>query len=326
VGNFSRALHQSNEAFLKKLAFFRILKGTMMNKTRAVSSLFWMVISLLATATHAEELKEPLKKPDVIKTVDKNNDGKASKAEFFAAMEKKFHSMDVDKSERVSVQEFKLYGEKDPEARKKAQQALIPPVAKTKVIPDRLTEEAFTKGFVDRAEQEFAALDKNHDQTLTASELGVSESPKKKNAKSKPVIEKKIPKEDFIALFTESAERNFAELDNNYDGELTHDELGLPNAIATPAVKPKVEPTPESVKTPAPAKPEPKVDVKQIKRQKLINSFFVGIDANKDGQISNQEKNAAFDKLFNHLDTNHDQFITFDEIIAGRHAPVLNNP
>jgi EF hand len=299
----------------------------MMNKTRAVSSLFWMVISLLASAIQAEELKEPLKKPNFIKTVDKNNDGKASKAEFFAAMEKKFHSMDVDKSEIVSVQEFKLYGEKDPEARKKAQQAVITPVVKTNVIPDRLTEEAFTKGFLDRAEQEFAALDKNHDQTLTASELGVDEKPKKKNTKAKPVVEKKIPKEDFIALFTESAERNFAELDNNYDGELTHDELGLPSSTATPAVEAKkVEPTPPPVTAPAPAKPEPKMDAKQIEKQKLIKTFFEGMDTNKDGQISNPEKNATFDKLFNHLDTNHDQFITFDEIIARRHAPVLNNP
>lgn len=284
-----------------------------MNKIAVLSSLFFTVISVIAAPSQAEESQKPPQKPDFMKTVDKNADGKASKAEFFAAMEKKFHSMDVDKSEVISVQELKLYGEKDPEALKKLQQAA------QDALPEKVyNEEAFIKRFTDRGEKEFTVLDKNHDQELSANELGVKTKVAKKTAKVKPVNEKKILKEDFIAVFTESAERNFAQLDKNYDGELTNDELGIPKSKLKSESVPATQ-TPELSKS---AEPQ---DKKAVEKQKLIKSFFVGIDANNDGQISNKEKTAAFESLFNRLDSNHDQFITPDEIITGQHSVTESN-
>jgi hypothetical protein len=277
-----------------------------MNKT-----LFFTAMFLFSFAIAAEQPDKPVAKADFLKTVDKNNDGKVSKEEFFAAMEKKFRSMDVDKSEVISVQELKVYGEKDPEARKKIQQAA------QEALPEKVfDEETFIKQFTDRGEKEFAVLDKNHDDKLSPEELGVKKKPAKKNSKTKPEADKAILKEDFVAMFTENAEHNFFQLDKNYDGELTNDELSLSKA---------------QIKLIFPALAEPVIEKKSSEdklsdKQKIIKSFFVGIDANKDELISNDEKNAAFTRLFNRLDTNHDQFVTPTEIAEGHQTSSVEHP
>jgi Ca2+-binding EF-hand superfamily protein len=277
-----------------------------MNKTATFISLFFNIMFLMATLpSQAAEPQKLPQKTDFIKTVDKNADGKVSKAEFFAAMAKKFDSMDVDKSEVLSVQEFKLYGEKDVAARKKAQQAATPEILAEKT----LSEEAFTQRFIDRAEREFIVLDKNHDNEISSAEAGVKTKPKK----TKKTLEKNMTQDEFVSLFTESAAQHFSQLDKNFDGELTNEELGLLKSRPEPKAKTAV------------IAAEPQPDAKQVQKQKLIKSFFAGMDANNDGQISTTEKNAAFERLFNRLDSNHDQFITQDEIIASQHAPAANN-
>lgn len=282
-----------------------------MNKISAVSGLFFTAISVISPPLQAEEIPKTPAKPDFLKTVDQNADGKASREEFFAAMEKKFHSMDVDKSEVISVQELKIYGEKDPEALKKQQQA-----AQEAIPEKRYSKADFIKRFTERGEQEFSALDKNQNQELSADELGKKPKAHKKNSKNKAVSAKKMLKQDFIAMFSASAERNFAGLDKNHDGALTDIELGL-------QPKPKIAAT---VQTSTPSKNAEPQDKNSLEKQKLINSFFVGIDANNDGQINDKEKTAAFERLFNRLDTNHDQFITPDEIINGQHPATQNTP
>lgn len=280
-----------------------------MNKTLIASSLFFTVISFIAIPTQALETKKLHRKADFLTTVDKNKDGKASKAEFIAAMEKKFNSMDVDKSEAVSVQEFKIYGEKDEEARKKALQA----AKQTANVEKMIAKKNFLKIFTDRAEREFAALDKNQDNELSADEVGAKKSKKKKNPKAKQV-KKTMSKAEFIAIFTDKAEQVFTKLDKNRDNKLADSELGIKHKTkAKPAL-------PELPKLSS----EPKSTDKKAPQQKLIKSFFVGIDANNDGKISSKEKNIVFERLFNHLDTNHDQHITQEEIIAGRHTPLTN--
>lgn len=280
-----------------------------MNKTLTVSSLFLSVISLVATPAYAVETKRPHQKADFLTTVDKNKDGKASKAEFIAAMEKKFNSMDVDKSEAVSVQEFKIYGEKDEEARKKALQA----AKQTANVEKMIAKKNFLKLFTDRAEREFAALDKNQDNELSADEVGAKKSKKKKNAKAKQV-KKTMPKAEFVAIFTDKAEQVFTKLDKNRDNKLADSELGIKHkSKAKPAL-------PELPKLSS--EPKPKSADKKAPQQKLIKSFFVGIDANNDGKISSKEKSIVFERLFNRLDTNHDHLITQEEIIAGRHTPL----
>lgn len=294
-----------------------------MNKTITLSSLIFTLISLISPHTQATETKTPPQKNDFLTAVDQNKDGKADKAEFMAAMEKKFNSMDVDKSEAVSVQELKIYGEKDEEARKKALQAAKQQDDFKKII----SKKNFTKQFTDRAEREFSGLDKNHDNELSADEVGAKKLKKKKNAKTKHQPAKPMAKADFIALFSASAERNFTRLDKNRDGKLTDSELGI-KPIATPQPKPKAKtvlPALPSLSSLLPVPSQSKPLDKTAQQQKLIKSFFVGIDANNDGKISAKEKNTVFENLFQRMDTNHDQIITQDEIIAGRHTPLSQN-
>lgn len=299
-----------------------------MNKTAALTSLFFTLI-LLTSISQAEEAKKtPSNKADLLKTVDKNKDGKASKQEFIAAMERKFKSMDVDKNEAVSVQELKVYGVKDAEARRKALQAAKLVGRSEKII----SKKKFIKLFTHRAEREFASLDKNHDNELSANEVGANKSKKKTKVKAKPQIKKNMPKADFVALFSDAAERNFSKLDKNRDGKLTNSELGIKpknKQIFLAKAKPVSQPKPKSVLPTLPkifsflhSSPKPKPIDKKVQRQKLIKSFFTDIDANNDGNISNKEKKFVFERLFSRLDSNHDQLITQDEIIAGRHIPL----
>ena len=287
-----------------------------MKFTLAVVSLIFTATLLTSPLTHAEEeAKKPHPQADLLKTVDQNADGKASKAEFFAAMEKKFHSMDVDKSDVVTMEELKIYGEKDQEVLKKAQHT----AEKYRPLEKPIGEEEFMKRFTDRAASEFSALDKNQDKQLSADELGSEKKSKKSAKKTKPAATKKLSEEEFIRLFTDSAAENFSQLDRDFDGELSSEELNPAKTKSEPtAAKPVVE------KPALPAKPP--LDEKEQKKQAFIKSFFVGIDANKDEKISTQEKTAAFERLFQRLDSNHDQFITQDEIIAGRHHAAVNAP
>jgi Ca2+-binding EF-hand superfamily protein len=270
-------------------------------------TLFGVLAVFLLGSVQAEEGKTLPKKTDFLKLLDKNADGKVSKAEFFAALEKKFAGLDVDKSEAVSVEELKLYGEKDPQALQKAQETALAdaPVSVW-------NEEAFVKQFTARGEKAFAALDKNHDLQLTGGELTAAKKSSAKELKDKMSAEEQnLPQEDFIALFKEYAESEFFRLDRNYDGELDNEEMGIPKA----KLKAKLAPP---VKTPDVSTLEEK---QAREKQRLVKSFFAGIDANNDGQISETEKSAAFTRLFNRLDINHDGFVTPDEIIAGRQHP-----
>jgi hypothetical protein len=274
----------------------------MMNKPLMLTTFLmaaFFSVSALATETHKPA------KADFFKVVDNNADGKVTQAEFIAAMEKKFHSMDVDKSDVVSVEEFKVYGEKLPPDNKDKNAKLIATVK-------MLSKEDFVRLFDKRAEQEFSQLDKNHDNQLSAAELGVSQKKPKKSSK-KTVTEKLLGKEDFIALFRKHAAAAFASLDKSHDHQLSDAELGQPKPTVPTA--PKVTSQPQ---------PQPKPPAPLTKQQKLVNSLFVGIDANNDGLISYAEKNAAFIRFFNHLDTNHDQLITPDEIIAARYKSSAN--
>lgn len=291
-----------------------------MNKTLIVSGLFLTVMSVIAIPVQAAETKKPHQKADFLKTVDTNNDAKASKAEFIAAMEKKFSSLDVDKNEAVSVQELKVYGEKDEEARRKALEA-----AKQSANFGKITsKKKFVKLFTERGEREFAALDKNHDNELSADEVGAEQVKKKKHSKVKQQEKKPMSKAEFVAMFSESAERNFIRLDKNRDGKLTESELGIkPKAQAVAKNKEKITlPQLPNLSGLIPSLPKPQTVDKKAQQQKLIKSFFVGIDANNDGKISSKEKTAVFERLFNRLDTNHDQHVTQEEIIAGRHTPL----
>lgn len=96
-----------------------------------------------------------------------------------------------------------------------------------------------------------------------------------------------ISKEEFLAPRIKRLEAKFAELDKNGDGKLSANEI-----------------------------PDGKKDKKQ--KQVKRPSLFPNIDANSDGQISDEEKNAAFERLFSRLDQNKDQIVTADEIAAGR--------
>lgn len=285
-----------------------------LNKAGLVASVFLTLIFFTANSGQAADSKKPPQKADFLKTVDSNKDGKASKAEFVAAMEKKFNSMDVDKSEAVSVQELKIYGEKDEQARNKALQSAKQAVNFEKAFSKSGLEKLFT----DRAESEFSGLDKNQDGELSADEVGVKKSKKKKNTKAKQV-KKPLSKAEFVAIFIEKSAQAFAKFDKNKDGKVTESELG---------VKPKIKAAP--AKSTLPELPaalvKASVSEKKAKRQALIKSFFVGIDANNDGKISSKEKNTVFERLFKRLDTNHDQLITEDEIIAGRHTPLAEQP
>lgn len=274
--------------------------------------LFVAVLILLVcqnTLLQADELPKVGKKKDFLQLLDKNADGKVSQEEFFTAMEKKFQHMDIDKSEAISVQELKLYGEKNAEARQKAQQA-----AKDDTSDKLYTEEAFSKLFIARAEKDFSVLDKNRDQMLTADELNAASTKTvRKGTKNTPVAEKKLSRPEYIAFFTAKAKRYFFKLDKNYDGVLSKAELAAMDAESKPGAslaKPKA-----SASSPVSGEQQ---------KQALIKSFFVGIDSNNDGKISQEEKTASIEKLFNRLDSNHDQFITPDEIIAGQRSPSIN--
>ncbi len=291
-----------------------------MNKTLTVPGLFLTAISVIATAAQAAETPKPHQKADFLKTVDTNKDGKASKAEFIAAMERKFSSMDVDKNEAVSVQELKVYGEKDEDARRKALEAARQSGNLGKIT----SKKKFVKLFTERGEREFAALDKNHDAELSADEVGAEKVKKKKHSKNNQQEKKPMSKAEFVGMFSESAERNFVRLDKNRDGKLTEAELGIkPKTQAVAKNKEKIAlPELPRLSSLLPSLPKPQTVDKKAQQQKLIKSFFVGIDANNDGKISSKEKNMVFEKLFNRLDTNHDQHITQEEIIAGRHIPL----
>jgi Ca2+-binding EF-hand superfamily protein len=285
-------------------------------KPTAASAILILAATLLTSSlSQAEESSKPHPQADLLKTIDQNADGKASKAEFFAALEKKFHSMDVDKSDVVSVEELKIYGEKDTEVIKKVQQTAI----KKKPLEKSISEETFMKRFTDRAASEFNSLDKNHDKQLSADELGSEKKPKKSVKKTKLAAAKKLSEEEFIRLFTDSAAENFSQLDRDFDGELSAEEL---NPTKTTPQSKVIQAVVE--KTPIDSKPM--LDDKEKKKQELIKSFFVGIDANQDGKINAKEKAVAFERLFQRLDSNHDQFITQDEIIAGRHHAAVNAP
>ncbi len=276
-----------------------------------IKTVFLTVFFLNSYAVAAESSIPPTQTADFLTVVDKNGDGQVDKKEFFTAMEKKFRSLDVDKSDTVSMQELKVYGEKDPRARQTLHNAAL------ETVPVKiLDEEAFIKLFTDRAEQEFSSLDKNHDNELTAAELGGEKKSRKKRAKSAVETHNSVFKEDFVADFVESAERKFAELDKNYDDELDNAELGVPKAQIK-AVFPTLS-LPADAKNPA--------ENESSESQKLIRSLFVGIDSNHDALISPAEKKAAFERLFNRLDSNHDELITAAEITQGRHKSAPDTP
>lgn len=280
-----------------------------MNKL--LTGLVFVFVIAQSAVLLAEEASKPPQRADFLQILDKNVDGKVSKDEFFAGMEKKFQSMDVDKSDVISVQELKVYGEKDEQERQKLLQA-----AKGDTSEKLHSEEAFIKLFVERGENEFEALDKNNDQNLTASELSAGKNTDIQNAIPKMAAGKSLSKQEFIALFTESGKRNFIRLDKDYNGQLSKNEMSFSKS------KPKAEVAQSLPKVNAEKTPSSREQHKQV----FIKSFFVGIDANNDNQISDTEKKRAFTKLFNRLDNNHDQFITPDEIIAGRQAQTANTP
>ena len=290
-----------------------------MNKIVAVSSLFFVVISSVAVCVQAAEAKKPHQKAGFLQTVDTNKDGKASKAEFIAAMDRKFNSLDVDKNDSVSVQELKIYGEKDEEARRRA----LKIAAQAGFFEKIISKGYFLQLYTERAWRDFAMLDTNDDNVLSADEVGAGKSKRQKNAKAKNHKARAMSKDEFVGIFIENATRDFLRLDKNHDGMLTETELGVkpqiqhPPSLDEPADLPKISKPSAQLSLPH----KPRADKKAL-QQKLIKSFFFGIDTNHDGKISTKEKSVVFDNLFKRLDTNHDQFITQDEIIAGRHTPL----
>jgi Ca2+-binding EF-hand superfamily protein len=271
--------------------------------------ILFTILFLSAALVTAEESTPPPRGVNFLTLFDTNQDGKVSQDEFFAALEKKFAPLDVDKNGILTVQELQIYAEKDVEAKQKARHALHLDIPQERSY----SESEFNQLVTERAEQEFIALDKNRDNQLNADEIGLKKKPVKKNAKKKDTAkqvagEKTVLKEDFIALFNETAEQKFFALDRDYDGMLTAEELGLVK------LRPRLMPSTQQTDTP------PVTDRQAAEKHKLIKSFFSGIDANHDTIISNDEKIAAFKRFFNRLDTNLDGFVTPTEIAGGRQA------
>ncbi len=89
-----------------------------------------------------------------------------------------------------------------------------------------------------------------------------------------------VSKEEFLAPKIKYVEGKFLKLDKNNDGHLTEDEFS--------------------------------------RKKMTYPQLFNNIDANKDGKISNEEKDAALERLFNRLDQDKDQIVTEKEIKEGR--------
>ncbi|NOQ34291.1 MAG: hypothetical protein GQ569_00155 [Methylococcaceae bacterium] len=99
-----------------------------------------------------------------------------------------------------------------------------------------------------------------------------------------------LSKEEFLAPKIKQAEAKFAELDIDKDGKLSAYEISGSK---------------KNKKADKPKAPE----------------LFPNIDADKNGKISDEEKNAAFERLFGRLDQNKDQIVTQEEVKAGRNKP-----
>lgn len=149
--------------------------------------------------------------------------------------------------------------------------------------------------FKDSMGKRFQHMDSDHNGTISIEEFqqyrqqqrGIDPNKAKAIAKHDSDADGKLSKEEFLAPRIKRAEEKFIELDKNNDGMLSADEI-------------------------------PDTSNQQPPKKANEPSLFPNIDANQDGEISDEEKNAAFEQLFDRLDQNQDQIVTEDEVKAGR--------
>jgi len=94
----------------------------------------------------------------------------------------------------------------------------------------------------------------------------------------------KISKEEFIAHSQQRAERRFGCMDKNHDDQLSNDELAS----------------------------------RKDHKRHFGKKVFSRIDSNSDGQVTQEESQAAWGKWFERMDSNGDKIVTADEINQAR--------
>ena len=159
------------------------------------------------------------KQQHFLQTFDTDNNGIVTEEEFKTASNQRYQSMDKDGDGSVSVEEFQQYSSnRHHQWLQKKHQAMDSDQNGT------ISKQEFIDQAVKRAEQRFAALDKNQDGILSADEHEAQRGMKKGPRLMKRMDQNndgQISQEEHAAMM----ERWFSKMDRNNDKQVSGDEL-----------------------------------------------------------------------------------------------------
>ena len=249
----------------------------------------------------------PVPLPQWFVDIDVDKKGEVTRAEFLKYRMKSFEALDLNKDNKLSVEEFVKVVE--PPATP-AEAPGLPPLEerRTRARTEFQTLDTNRDGFLERGEaeavvhSEFNNYDTDRDNKVTEPEvrLIVQRSMQREAAERQQVEARRRQGMMTLNEFMDMQLRQADELDKNKDGKISGPEYVV---LAGPADGPQ-------------AKNLLPFDM----RKQIAMRKFAEIDTNKDGQIDRVELSAYALKQFGEMDLNKDRFISEEEFKKAQEA------
>jgi Ca2+-binding EF-hand superfamily protein len=252
-----------------------------------------------ATPAPAANPNAPVPLPTWFAEIDTAKKGEVSRADFLKYRMKTFEQLDVNKDDKLSLEEFLKVAEPPYSTDGPGQASLEDRRARARAEFQNL--DTNRDGFVERAEAEalvhaeFNQYDMDRDNRITEPELRlVVQNSLRREEQARQQIEQRrrqgmVAINDFIDMQLRSADQ----LDKNNDGKVSPQEY---TTLAGPADGPQAQNLPPFEL-----------------RRKIAMLKFGEIDTNKDGFLDRVELTAYAVNQFLQMDTNKDHFLNEEE-------------